>query len=391
MTYPYGTHGAPAVGGGLPGLPRRKEIQTAPQEEWRFSPYRVISVINGSASNPAPMEILDVSGSVVENRTLQPGQISPMSVSEDEALVALVSSGHANSSTAGKIYILDASDLSSVSEVSLDIPMASIQGAGIAISRTNDAVALYRSTTASIDFYMLSEILAADGGSISDLEPFFSEPSDIARLFMGWNKPGNLFICGTAPLSASSGAKFVRRWPDWGVIHEVTSPSTSWRAVGFSEDGESFFVQSGNATGSNGSMQVHDVVFEEGIPVSATSLLSIQMEIDSSINGPGDVKITDTLIVAGFSKTFSSSQVSTAVAGRNAESGAILRNSRYTAIGTSVHSISRDLQLQASSSGSILRIFPISITDPLFKMPLTSVSLGGSPVDVKILGGYSRD
>lgn len=209
MTYPYGTHGAPAVGGGLPGLPRRGEDAPAPSpgQFVDLSAYKYLVLKMNSIA------MFDGMGELIAY------EIFPYSLPV-ESQIALDYGQELFILTAGDVTaalrnltVYSTKDLSVVSKVMLNESYtSSTRPTQAAIHTGLGLVAI--SSRSTVRVYSLSDILNADGGNISDLTPV----SDISELPSGdgaehgleWNTQGTLLARSRTTFNAYLN---VIKWP----------------------------------------------------------------------------------------------------------------------------------------------------------------------------------
>lgn len=235
--YPYGTKGPPAVGGGLPGLPRRRAPDPKPDKtEVNLKDYRIIiAQANGLQMYRADGELLaeGLAGSALDTRT-------NMCVDYAQGLMLLIDSTGSATTTTATLY--DTQDLSVVSQVGGVSGFAISQGA---VSTKLGLVAL--TSGAELRVFSLHDFISANGGNIGSLTPVLNDSlyGDLTG-GIAWNPQGTLL----ATLGRGTGGRvLLRHWPSMAVFEDIAASTGGGSGnCGFTGKGNGFWYSRHNTT-----------------------------------------------------------------------------------------------------------------------------------------------
>lgn len=259
MTYPYGMHNMPAVGGGLPGLPRRRSTKQD-KEGLDLSAYRIMALQASS------MALFDGFGNKIEEDVFpytQPSEAIP-SLDYGQRLCAIVA-GESVTRLSRNLTIYDTKDLSIVSRVTITENVASNNIVRqIGIHAELGLVAL--SSLVDIRIFSLSDMIAANGADLSSLTPLYTFNSSNplsggngAEFGCRWNPQGTLFVAFKHGLNGRIG---IYKWPSLDNAY-----SYSWARSGgnFTQDGKGLHLCRGSSSsGNNGWPQLDEITYTAG-------------------------------------------------------------------------------------------------------------------------------
>lgn len=237
MAYPYGTRGAPTVGGGLPGLPRRRSRAVPPSAVFDLGAYRIIT------ANNTGVRVINLATGETEAQYASPSNTSffDLSVSHDQKY-AIVSYEGSSSSRNGAMALLALPDLTPLSALTIvrngeTVGTGTARGVAIHSGLEMIAVGGYgRDRTSAV--YTFQELLSGSGGTLDSLTPALTwqcSPtsmgnSDVTST-LRWNWQGDLIaqalsnVSGTASSGNGDYQRCVLSFGDFTPVLSIPSPA----------------------------------------------------------------------------------------------------------------------------------------------------------------------